>query len=114
MIRKKSEQIILESNQFHKEKLSDTSNLNKKTLISKIKSFSKHFGVVYKLIVFCYKLLMLPYTIIVKWRDFLQNYVNVFLKYEKYELPSEMYLGKHYNQNVDFYKKLPLYKNYKK
>ena len=68
--------------------------------------------IIYKILNLPYKLLTLPHTFFRNWRFFLQGYVNVLFKYEKFELPAEMYLGKHFEDNVDFYKELPLSKGY--
>ena len=76
-------------------------------LLENFKNFIKHFRTISKI-------LKLPYTFLTNWRLYLQDYVNVLFKYEQFQLPAATYLGKHFEDNVDFYKKLPLRKGYKK
>lgn len=77
---------------------------------NKLKWFFKKFMVFRALV----KILRLPNALFKNWRFFLQSYINIFIKYEKYELPSDMYLGKHFQDNVYFYSTLPKSKGYKK
>ena len=122
--RNEFEKLILDSCELGKETSNITPSISRnvvgislenfKRFIKQFRTISKILKLPYKLLTLPYKLLILPHTILTNWRFYLQNYVNVFFKYENFELPPKMYLGKHFEDNVDFYKKLPLCKGYKK
>ena len=108
--RNRFEKLIFDSSDLGKERDPITHCISKNVVsisLDNFKRFIKQFRTIYNI-------LKLPYSIFTHWRFFLQNYVNVLLKYEKFELPAEMYLGKHFEDNFDFYKELPLSKGYKK
>jgi len=79
-----------------------------------LKTYIKQFRTIFKMLKLPYKLIKFPYVVLKNWVVFLTGYVDVFFRYEKFELPAEIYLGKHFEDNVDFYKELPLSKGYKK
>ena len=114
--RNKFEKLIFDSSDL--EERDPITHCISKNVVSRsldnFKRFIKQFRTIYKILKLPYNILKLPYTILKEWRSFLQGYVNVLFKYEKFELPAKMYLGKHFEDNVDFYKELPLSKGYKK
>jgi len=116
IIRNKSEKLLINSLGLNKEKRNIAFNTSNKlaVILMKIKIFINQFSTISKILRLPYKLLVLPYRVFKNWRFFLQDFVNNYFKYEKFELPSETYLGKHFEANVDFYKKMPLSKGYKK
>ena len=83
-----------------------------KKSIEKFKRLIRPFEIISKILKVPYKIIKLPYVLLMNWRYFLQNYVNVLLKYEKFELPPKIYLGKHIEENMKFYNDLPLSKGY--
>lgn len=111
------EKLIFNSSDLGRERDQITHNISKNVgsiLLDNFKRFIEQYRTIYKILRLPYSILKLPHTILAHWRFFLQRYVNVLFKYEKFELPAEMYLGKHFEDNVDFYKELPLSKGYKK
>jgi hypothetical protein len=113
--RNQREQLIFYSCEPGKETHNITPSISKNVVslsLENLKRFIKQCRTIYKILNLPYKLLTLPHTFFRNWRFFLQGYVNVLFKYEKFELPAEMYLGKHFEDNVDFYKELPLSKGY--
>ncbi len=111
------EKLIFNSSDLGRERDHITHSISNNVVsisLDNFKRFIKQFRTIYKILKLPYNILKLPYTILTNWRLFLQNYVNVLFKFEKFELPAEMYLGKHFEDNVDFYKELPLSKGYKK
>jgi hypothetical protein len=91
--------------------ISKAKNSVSKTL-EKFKRLIRSFGIISKLLKLPYKIIILPHALIMNWRYFLQNYVNVLFKYEKFQLPPKLYLGKHIKDNMKFYNDLPLSKGY--
>jgi hypothetical protein len=115
--RNRFEKLIFDSSDLGKERDPITHCISKNVVsisLDNFKRFIKQFRTIYKILKLPYNILKLPHTILKQWRSFLQDYVNVLFKYEKFELPAKMYLGKHFEDNVDFYKELPLSKGYKK
>ena len=113
--RNQRERLIFNSCEPGKETHNITPSISKNVVslsLENLKRFIKQSRTIYKILNLPYKLLTLPHTFFRNWRFFLQGYVNVLFKYEKFELPAEMYLGKHFEDNVDFYKELPLSKGY--
>ena len=103
------------SNQFNTHANKSTISKSKITvskLLEKFKRYIRSLAIISKLLKIPYKIIMLPYALLMNWRYFLQSYVNILLKYEKFQLPSEMYLGKHIKNNIKFYNQLPMSKGY--
>ena len=112
-----SEQSIFYSCELSKEthNISPSISENEVSALKKnLKAYIKQFRTISKILKLPYKLLKLPYMVLKNWVVFLTSYVDVFFRYEKFKLPAEIYLGKHFEDNVDFYKELPLSKGYKK
>jgi len=112
--RNRSEQIIFDSCELGQETRYTTPNISKNAVsvsMENLKRFIKRFRTISNILKSPYRLLI---AVFMDWRQFLQGYVNVFFRYEKFELPAEMYLGKHFEDNADFYKELPVSKGYKK
>lgn len=107
------EQLIFSSPEIVEEISNETPSISNKKVslaVNNLKKFLKEFRIIRVLL----KIAKLPYVVFIKWRFFLQGYINVIFKYEEFELPDNMHLGKHFENNVEFYKKLPKSQGYKK
>jgi hypothetical protein len=115
--RNRTEQLIFDSSKPVKEIRNITPSISNNAVgisINNRKGFLKKFNPIFKILKLPYRLIKIPYVAFKYWRFFLQNYVDKLFRYEKFELPAEMYLGKHFESNVNFYKELPLSKGFNK